>query len=67
MNLLKLKFCPLVLLLETLNFEGSVFDLRKSQWICNLLKGTHAQFNMTRHIDYTFPGQKLVLEKGIKN
>lgn len=45
-----------------IDVEGSVFDLRGSQLVSDILKGTHPQFAMTRHIDHTFRSQNLILK-----
>lgn len=42
--------------------EGTVFDLRKEKRLSQVLKETHPQFEMTRHIDHSFLGQELILK-----
>lgn len=42
--------------------EGSVFDLQEDRLLSELLKETHPQFLMTRHIDHSFLGQNLILK-----
>ena len=47
--------------------QGTVFDLQEEQSLADILKKTHPQFEMTRHIDHTFLGQKLTLSAGKKS
>ena len=49
-----------------IDVEDTVFDLQTLQSMTEVLKGTHPQFTMTRHIDHSFLGQDLVLEAGEK-
>lgn len=42
--------------------EGTVFDLREEKLLSRVLKDSHPQFEMTRHIDHSFVGQELILK-----
>lgn len=42
--------------------KNTVFDLEEEHILSDVLKQTHPQFELTRHIDHTFVGQDLILK-----